>query len=270
MLKATKFIVVWLAWAAVKVIEEKATAYLARLSGTPVASNQTVKLNSVQAAAFLAWLRKEGVQIESIELSGAPFTVEDLFNSRKRNSIPDAPKELSVPVLAARSFGGAVLGIGIDIEDGKSLPEASDYRTHEFYKDNFSPAEIAYCILQPSTRMSLTGLWVAKEAIVKSGAVQAPSEGLKKVEILHDDAGRPFFPSCVLSISHMEQVAVAVAIWRGPLPTSPQADDSQLMRTTMEVAGLKRYPRRKAISVGLAIVTFLAVAIYWIFNNARS
>jgi phosphopantetheine--protein transferase-like protein len=268
MLKATKFIVVWLAWAVVKMIEEKATAYLARLSGTPVASDQTVKLNSVQAAAFFSWLRKEGVQIEPIELSGAPFTVENLFNSRKRNSISDAPKESSVPVLAPRSFGSAVLGIGIDIEDAKSLPEASDYRTHEFYKDNFSPAEIAYCILQPSTRMSLTGLWVAKEAIVKSGAVP-PSEGLKKVEILHDDAGRPSFPSCVLSISHMEQVAVAVAIWRGPLPTSPQADDSQLMRTTMEVAGLKRYPRQKTISVGLAIVTLLAVAIYWIFETTR-
>jgi phosphopantetheine--protein transferase-like protein len=268
MLKATKFIVVWLAWAVVKVIEEKATAYLARLSGTPVASDQTVKLNSVQGTAFLAWLRKEGVQIDSIELSGAPFTVENLFNSRKRNSIPDAPKESSVPVLAPRSFGSAVLGIGIDIEDAKSLPEASDYRTHEFYKDNFSPAEIAYCILQPSTRMSLTGLWVAKEAIVKSGTVP-PSEGLKKVEILHDDAGRPSFPSCVLSISHMEQVAVAVAIWRCPLATPLQADDSQLMRTTMEVAGLKRYPRQKTISVGLAIVTLLAVAIYWIFETTR-
>jgi hypothetical protein len=110
MLKATKFIVVWLAWAVVKMIEEKATAYLARLSGTPVASDQTVKLNSVQAAAFLAWLRKEGAQIESTELIGTPFTVKDLFNSRKRNSISDAPKETSVPVLAARSFGGAVLG----------------------------------------------------------------------------------------------------------------------------------------------------------------
>ena len=76
-------------------------------------------------------------------------------------------------------------------------------------------------------------------------------------------------PSCVLSISHMEQVAVAVAIWRGPLATPLQADDSQLMRTTMEVAGLKRYPRQKTISVGLAIVTLLAVAIYWIFETTR-
>jgi phosphopantetheine--protein transferase-like protein len=251
-------------------IEEKATAYLARLSGTPVASDQTVKLSSVHAAAFLAWLRKEGVQIESTELSGAPFTIESLFSSRKGKSIPDAPKESSVAVLAGRGVGGAVLGVGIDIEESKSLPEASDYRTHEFYKDNFSPAEIAYCILQSSTRMSLTGLWVAKEAIIKSGAVQAPSEGLKGIEILHDDAGRPSFPSCVLSISHMEQVAVAVAIWRGPLPTSAQADGSQSMRTTTEVVGLKRYPRRKAISVGLAIVTLLAVVTYWMFNNARS
>ena len=153
--------------------KDKVTAYLSRLRGTTVSDDQALKLNSVQTAAFSAWLRAEGVQIGSFELN-SPFRVNDLFDIQNRGVVPQTVKEITIPTppLAVGNSGGGVSGVGIDIEDVKSLPMTSDYRTHEFYKENFSPAEIAYCILQPSAHVSLTGLWAAKEAILKSGAVQ--------------------------------------------------------------------------------------------------
>src|SRR5579872_3023182 len=38
-------------------------------------------------------------------------------------------------------------GIGLDIESIDALPKTNDFRTDEFYKQNFTPREMAYCIL---------------------------------------------------------------------------------------------------------------------------
>jgi phosphopantetheine--protein transferase-like protein len=250
-------------------IEEKAAAYLSRISGKLVTRDRTIVLSSAQNGAFCAWLRKEGLQPESLGLSGAPFTIEGLFNPQTKKTIPENRKGPAVPVRAVGGSGDSVLGIGIDIEDPRALPEANDYRTHEFYSDNFSPAEISYCILQPSTHVSLTGLWAAKEAIVKSGAVRvSSSQGLRNIEILHDDAGRPLFPSCLISIAHTNQVSVAVAIWRGPVSLSgPKTDETSLAGTGATEASPWRYLRQKAVGIALVFVA-LSAAAYWLFNHA--
>jgi len=47
-------------------------------------------------------------------------------------------------------YNEATLGItcGVDIEMGASLPVVADCWSEAFYRATFTPAEIAYCLLQ--------------------------------------------------------------------------------------------------------------------------
>lgn len=100
--------------------------------------------------------------------------------------------------------------IGIDIEELANLPVAEDYREHPFYRETFTPREISHCILQGNPAASFAGLFAAKEAIVKAeGGAGRP---LDRIEITHDQRGKPLADGYELSISHSGPLAVAVAI----------------------------------------------------------
>src|ERR1044072_2818822 len=101
--------------------------------------------------------------------------------------------------------------VGIDIEDVNVMPKTNDFREDEFYKMNFSQAEIAYCILQPSPYASFAGLFATKEAIVKANNTNR-NKPFNTIVISHDAQGKPVFPGFQISLSHTENMAVAVAL----------------------------------------------------------
>ena len=101
--------------------------------------------------------------------------------------------------------------VGIDMEDINAMPKANDFREDEFYKMNFSQAEIAYCILQPAPYASFAGLFAAKEAIVKANNANR-NKPFNTIVISHDKQGKPQFPGFHISLSHTENMAVAVAL----------------------------------------------------------
>lgn len=188
-------------------------AYLSRLTGETVSPGEPLRLRSVQRAAFASWARQQklAIRLEVIG-SGTPFLIRDLLGTgevlpaESSLALSAQTPALSLPVLAAATPGA----LGIDIEEIDGLPYAEDYREHPFYQDNFTPAEIAYCVLQADVRASFCGTWAAKEAILKTGVVSAPTGHLKGIEIARDGVGRPLFPGCSLSISHTARTAVAV------------------------------------------------------------
>src|ERR1035441_2239210 len=94
-----------------------------------------------------------------------------------------------LPVPAAAPARDA-LAVGLDIESADNLPASADPWSEPFYVDNFTRAEIAWCLRQPDPHMSFCGLWSAKEAALKCGREFA---GLRpiEIEILHDHRGRP-------------------------------------------------------------------------------
>ncbi len=123
-----------------------------------------------------------------------------------------APAPSAGPRAPAPSAGtAAAVAVGIDMEDVANLPAAADYRTDPFYTQNFSPAEIAYCVLQADPRRSFAGRFCAKEAVVKAdnGYRDVP---FNRLEIETDSAGRPGFGDFALSISHTDDKVVAVAV----------------------------------------------------------
>ena len=117
---------------------------------------------------------------------------------------------VSSPVhLSGGTISGA--GIGIDIEEIASLPRTNDFRKETFYKMNFTPSEIAYCVLQPDPYASFAGIFSAKEAMVKAdGSIR--SKTFNTFDISHNEDGKPVCAGFQLSISHAGPVAVAVAL----------------------------------------------------------
>ena len=103
------------------------------------------------------------------------------------------------------------MNIGIDVEEISAMPRVSDLREDDFYKMNFSPTEIAYCILKPDPYASLAGLFAAKEAIVKADN-QYRSKPFSNIIIDHLPDGKPIHDKFHLSISHTNNTAVAVAV----------------------------------------------------------
>lgn len=114
-------------------------------------------------------------------------------------------------VIPAAASEDKQFAIGIDIEQISNMPLVADYREDEFYTMNFAPAEIAYCILQSNSAASFAGLFAAKEAIIKANNFFL-NKPFHSIQIVHLPNGKPVHPGFKLSISHTNDMAIAVAI----------------------------------------------------------
>jgi phosphopantetheine--protein transferase-like protein len=197
---------------------EKVIAYVTKLAGRPVEADTPFTLSSARKAQLASWLRREDIGFDYADIDRQSLTVSQILKNPVRNDAP-APHErkpaaaANAAAPAAPSALAAGIGVGIDIESLDNMPEAADVRAEPFYRDNFSPRELAYCLERADLRLSLCGLWAAKEAIVKAGAAAKPKRGgLAHIEIQHDPSGAPTFPGCALSIAHEATLAVAVCV----------------------------------------------------------
>lgn len=229
-------------------MSDEVAVYLSRLTGEAVSNDRPVALRSIQWAAFTAWARKEKVRLKtSIVGTRASFLLADLLSEEEErdttaNAAPVStlhPTAGPVPTAAV-----PVGGIGIDIEDIDSLPDADDFREHPFFGETFTSAELVYCIRQPNSRSAFCGLWAAKEAIAKATGVPAAG-GLRSIEIAHDALGRPIHPAGLLSISHTPRSAVAVCI-ANLGGQSPAAREESAETGTIETPAVPLLPRPRA------------------------
>jgi phosphopantetheine--protein transferase-like protein len=158
---------------------------------------------------------------------------------------------------AAGNGGLAGLQVGLDVEDIRSMPVASDYWEHEFYRGSFAKSEIAYAVLQLEPRTHFAGFWCAKEALRKcdpSFAGVAP----ERTAVAHDADGRPYLTvetdagperlAHAVSISHTTEVATAVVVLSAaPAPVAVAAP----LAPPMEAAVETRKPRGLAKLFGV-------------------
>jgi phosphopantetheine--protein transferase-like protein len=215
--------------------------------------------------ALTSWARAEKVSLRGALIdSGEPFSVRQLLAPEAQVPVA-APTPAGEGIVQAHAHAGGM--IGIDIEDVASLPEADDYRVHPFYRDNFTPAEISYCVRQGNPRASLCGVWAAKEAILKSGMAGAALSRLIDIEILWDEFGRPGFANCAISISHTGQAAVAVClcgVQAVPLPTPALPLVAEMPMTVMPgpADGGGSNKRRVMAAGGMVLVAVAAWVLY--------
>jgi phosphopantetheine--protein transferase-like protein len=162
-----------------------------------------------------AKLAEEGIVVQNyweVKSFGALLQQVQVNGSTNGNHSAYTAIEEQQPVKDKSGSNGSVTsGAGIDIEEISSMPKANDFREDEFYKMNFTSAEMAYCILQPDPYASFAGLFAAKEAIVKADN-HYKNRPFNTIEIEHLQDGSPAHSGFRLSISHTGQTAVAVAI----------------------------------------------------------
>lgn len=181
---------------------------------TPLASLNT----SLGSAKVRLGLKRLGLALPA---GAAPATFGGLLRALSGEVVTEshtAPTPKAAPV---GSGGFAGLQVGLDVEDIRSMPEATDYWEHEFYRGSFAKSEIAYAVLHPEPRTHFAGFWCAKEALRKcdpSFAGVAP----ELTAVAHDANGRPYLTleteagperlAHAVSISHTADVATAVVV----------------------------------------------------------
>jgi len=158
----------------------------------------------------------------------------------------------------------AGLRCGIDIEPVESLPEATDFWSHPFYKDSFSPAEIAECVRDAAPRERFAARWCAKEALLKCDAAYraVPLAGIELrkdedgVPRLYDVAAGSPLPVAV-SISHAGGFAAAVVVANAVPGTAPVA--SPAPATPLPRAAARLLPpvalAAAVVAVAISLVT---------------
>jgi phosphopantetheine--protein transferase-like protein len=196
-------------------MDEKIKEIIASYLGLPADSlsmntaiGRAAGINSILQHRMFAALAKEGLVIHNMH---DIKTISDLFNKAPRDGNDMETSHALELYRGTVGHNRTGAGIGIDIEETSQMPVVADFREDEFYKMNFAPEEISYCVLQADPVISLTGLFAAKEAIVKAdnNYNQVP---FKKIFIDHLPEGQPVFNGFKLTISHTSHLAVAVAI----------------------------------------------------------
>ncbi len=184
----------------------------------------------------------------------ARFTIASLLEGKSALlQIMPVAADGSPPGSAGAGLHGSK-GLGLEIADIAALPDADDYSLHEFYRANFTPPEIAYCIKQPAVKACFQGLLAAKRAIIKSGAASDSPDGPRSVEIGFDGEGRPTYPGCLLSISATGTIAAAVCFWLGALnwPALAPATGAEAARPPM-----RTFPVKTRILAFLVLLSLL-------------
>lgn len=117
-------------------------------------------------------------------------------------------------------------GVGIDIIEIERVKKSLERHGNHFLNRLFTVKEQDYCLKFKDPGPHLAGRFAAKEAIVKAFGVGFGSQvHWHDIEILEDERGKPIAhfskqvkenfqnPTMMVSISHSETNATAVAIW---------------------------------------------------------
>ena len=119
-----------------------------------------------------------------------------------------------------------ILGLGNDIIEIERIRKSIDHHGYRLISRLFTTKEQDYCLKYKDPMPHFAGRFSAKEAIVKAfGTGFGEHAGWQDIEILNDTSGRPIVhfsdavnekfnsPQILISISHCELYATAVAIW---------------------------------------------------------
>ena len=152
-------------------MEEKIKSILSlyiKLPAEQIVSQTIIDRSAVESSSILhrmyAHLLKEKISISNY---WDVKTYQDLLTKVNGNTLPLTIGNSQTTVTDPnKALYNTTPIVGIDIEEIDLLPKTDNYREEEFYVMNFSPSEIAYCILKPNPIASFTGLFAAKVAII--------------------------------------------------------------------------------------------------------
>jgi phosphopantetheine--protein transferase-like protein len=174
----------------------------------------------------------------------------------------------------AKGISDAAL-IGIDIERIDNLPWSGDPWSEPFYLEHFTDAEIAYCLRRPEPKLSLCGIWAAKEAVIKC-CERMPLFQPKQIEVQHDAAGRPHLDidgwnqrahPLAISISHAGGNAIAVCVCVKNAEPEAAAGPMLIQEKNVSEARSAASPNLVWISLLLAAFSLMVSLAFRLFQS---
>jgi len=186
-----------------------------------VNSNTRIDSKAIQGSVLVhrmySELKKNGYKVNN---PGEISTFGDLekkllgLDGLDNINIEEGKIEKSINQISGSSTKSIGIGIGIDIESSANLPDSDNFIDDQFYIDNFSKSEIAYCSSKENPKSCFTGRFAAKEAIVKANNDYI-NTGFSNIEITIGKNGEPLFEGMNISISHIKlneiELSTAVA-----------------------------------------------------------
>ncbi len=119
-----------------------------------------------------------------------------------------------------------IKGLGNDIIEVERIRKSIKRHGHHFLNRLFTQSEQGYCHKYKNSAQHFAGRFAAKEAVAKAlGLGFGRSLSWQDIEVLANEQGKPIVhfskkikerfhnPTVLVSISHSESYAVAVAIW---------------------------------------------------------
>ena len=187
--------------------------YFSKLLNSNIDENTILKLSSSQKARAHAWLKSNNFNAGNLLLKNV-FTIQEIISGVRNESAKDdtsAPKnKRSDP----SSFSDNNKPIGIDIQNISELfPEGipEDSKSDPELLGIFTIKELTYAQSKENPLQTLTGLFAAKEAVQKC---LEDNLNLTDIEILSNKNGKPNTAGFLISISHSQDYAVAIALMK--------------------------------------------------------
>jgi phosphopantetheine--protein transferase-like protein len=182
------------------------------IDGKTLINRQAVS-SSIILHRMYGELANEGLVVENYtDINSYGELLKKLSNAESSSQVDTSN---TFPIISnfdlLHSNASSNAGVGIDIENISAFPECYDFREDEFYRNNFSSEEIAYCTLKKNPITSFAGLFSVKEAIVKADNNYS-GRSFKEIVISHDSSGKPKHEDFLISISYTENIVVSIAL----------------------------------------------------------
>lgn len=110
-----------------------------------------------------------------------------------------------------------IIGVGTDITDTDRIKKALEI--NRFRERFYTPSELDYIENRKNKAESASGIFAAKEAVVKALGTGFSGIGFHDIEILHEESGKPYVNLknkndiiIHISISHEKKYATAFAV----------------------------------------------------------
>ena len=185
--------------------------FISRLLNRPVRTDEMLSLSSSQRARVQAWCAEHHIQCPNLR---QPISLSQFTGQAEAPVSAEATASDDAPATGAPA---GPLALGVDIQSVSELfPEhISDFKADPQLTGIFTLRELSYAEAKADPYQTLTGLFAAKEAIMKTSPTlmrMAPNA----IEVLPDEHGAPVYQNYTLSISHSGGMAVAVAAYPAP------------------------------------------------------
>ena len=207
-------------------------------------------LSSAQRARFLSWSLKNDINVE------------------ERNKIETIKHFKTDDYLDYNINSG---GVGIDVQHSLEFFQnvSIDLKTNDEITSLFTQKEIAYAETRINPKLTLVGLFSLKEAMFKAGLVDERTDNFSELEIMHDSNGKPIFPGYQLSISHSNDLVVAVAVQSVFVKKEQIQDDTNIIVNddipTKDIKIKKSYIYKREIIILTVVISLITSNVDKIF-----